>query len=109
MQAGRFVIFFPWDAGQAVLPERDESGHDAFLRMLCVQAISPNRIELIELIVQRVATIFCHQDRVFIIDECDIIKRSMVGVAQDHERDVSSLTASVEIDTEYSSPGAARC
>ncbi len=33
----------------------------------------------------------------------------MVGVAQDDERDMSSLAASVEIDTKESAPGAARC
>ena len=58
---------------------------------------------------QRVAAIFCHQDRVLVIHERNIIKRSMVGVAQDDERDVSSLAACVEIDTEDSAPGAARC
>ena len=79
------------------------------LRMLSVQFVSPNRIELIQLIVQRVAAIFCHQDRVLIVRERNIIKRSMVGVAQDDERDVSSLAACVEIDTEDSAPGTARC
>ena len=58
---------------------------------------------------QRVAAIFCYQDRILIIHERDIIKRSMVGVAKDNERDVASLAACVQIDTEDSAPGAARC
>src|SRR4029453_18558884 len=33
----------------------------------------------------------------------------MVGVAEDNERDGSGLAASVEIDTEDTAPGAARC
>ena len=108
MQSGRLIVFFPYYAGNRVLPERNESGRDASLRMLLVQFVSPNRIELIQLIVQGVTAIFCHQDRVFIIHERDIIERSMVGVAQDNQRDVSSLTASVEIDTEDSGLGTAR-
>ena len=58
---------------------------------------------------QRVAAIFCHQDRVPVVHKRDIIERRMVGVAQDNERDVSSLAACVEIDTEDSAPRAARC
>jgi hypothetical protein len=106
VQAGRFVIFV---SRQRILAEGDESGHDAFLRMLLVQFVSPNRIELIQLIVQCVAAIFCYQDRVFIIRERQIIERSMVSVAQDHERNVSSLAAPVEIDTKDSGPGPTRC
>ena len=60
------------------------------LRMLSVQFVSPNRIELIQLIVQRVAAIFCYQDRVSVVHKRDIIERRMVGVAQDNERDVAS-------------------
>src|SRR5215470_8903025 len=77
--------------------------------MLPVQFVSPNRIELIELIVQRVAAIFCHQDGVSVIYERDIIERSMVSVAQDNERYGSTVSVCVEIDAEDSSPGAARC
>ena len=79
------------------------------LRMLLIQLVSPNRIQLVQLIVQRVATIFCHQDGVFIIHECNIIERSMVGVTQDNERDMSTFAACVEIDAEDSAPCAARC
>jgi Alpha-amylase C-terminal len=93
VQAGRFVIFV---SRQRILAEGDESGHDAFLRMLLVQFVSPNRIELIQLIVQCVAAIFCYQDRVFIIRERQIIERSMIGITQDHERNVSSVAAPVE-------------
>ena len=74
--------------------------------MLLVEFVSPNRIERIELIVQQVAAIFRHQDRVFVIYERNIIKRSMVGVAQDHERDVSTLAVCVEINAEDSTPSA---
>jgi hypothetical protein len=109
VHTGRFVILFPWDAGHPVLPERDKSGHNVSVRMLSVQFVSPNRIELIELIVQRVAAIFCHQDRVPVVHKRDVIECSMVGVAQDYERDISSLAAYVEIDTEDSAESAARC
>ena len=93
----------------SIQAKRDESGRDVSLRMVLVQFVGPNRIELIQLIVQRVAAIFRHQDGVFIIHERDIIERRMVGVAKDNERDVSSLAVCVEIDTEDSGPGAARC
>ena len=88
---GRFVIFLRLHGSHPIHAERDESGRDASLRMLSVQFVSPNRIELIQLIVQRVAAIFCHQDRVSVIHKRDIIERSMVGVAQDNERDVSTV------------------
>ena len=108
MHAGRFVIFLGRNRSHPILAERDESGRDASLRMLLVQFVSPNRIELIQLIVQRVAAIFCYQDGVSVVHERDIIKRGMVGVAQDDERDVASLAVCVEIDAEDSTPGAAR-
>jgi hypothetical protein len=38
-----------------------------------------------------------------------IIERSVVGVAQHDERDVSSFAAGVEIDAEDSGPSTARC
>ena len=78
------------------------------VRMLAVQFVSPNRIELIQLIVQQVAAIFCHQDRVSVVHERNIIKRSVVGVAQDNERYGSTVSVCVEIDAEDSAPGAAR-
>ena len=56
VHAGRFVILFPRDAGQPVLPKRDESGRDASVRMLLVQFVSPNRIELIQLMPAAVVT-----------------------------------------------------
>ena len=62
------------------------------LWMLLVQFVSPNRIQLIQLIVQRVAAIFRQQDRVLIIHKCDIIERRMVGVAKDNERDESTVS-----------------
>jgi hypothetical protein len=68
MQAGRFVIFVTYDCDR-VLAKRDESAHAVLRRILCVQSVSPNRIELMQLIVQRVAAILCHQDGVFIIRE----------------------------------------
>src|SRR5262245_50083692 len=77
--------------------------------MLAIQFVSPNRIELIQLIVQHVAAIFCHQDRVSVIYERNVIKRSMVGVAQDNQRYGSVVSVRVEIYTEDSSPRAARC
>ena len=58
VQSGRLIVFFPYYAGNRVLPERNESGRDASLRMLLVQFVSPNRIELIQLIVQGVTAIF---------------------------------------------------
>ena len=99
VQPGRLVIFFASYACNSVLSERDKSGHDGSVRMFSDQFISPNRIELIELIVQCVAAIFSYQDRVSIIDERYIIERSMLGVTQDDERDVSAIAACVEIDT----------
>ena len=57
---------------------------------------------------QRVAAIFCYQDRVSVIHERNVIKRSMVGIAQNDQRDVAILAASVEVDTEDSAPGTAR-
>src|SRR4249919_2629235 len=109
MQAGRFVIFIGRNRSHSVLAERDESGRDASVRMMLVQFVSPNRIELIQLIVQRVAAIFCYQDRVSVIYEGNVIKRSMVGVAENDQRHVAILAACVEVDTEDSAPGAARC
>ena len=41
-------------------------------------------------------------------DERNIIERSVVGVAQDDERDVSSFAACIEINTEDSAPSTAR-
>ena len=79
------------------------------VRILSIQSVTPNRIEFVQLIVQQVATIFCHKDGVLIVRERNIIERSMVGVTQDNERDVSSVAACVEIDTEDSAPGTARC
>src|SRR6476659_2971099 len=38
----RFVVLFSEYAGQPVLPERHEPGHNVFLRMLPVQFVSPN-------------------------------------------------------------------
>ena len=73
-----------------------------------VQFVSPNRIELVQLIVQRVAAIFCYEDGVSVVHERDIIERGVVGVAQNDERDVASITACIEIDAEDSTPGAAR-
>src|SRR5258705_12989769 len=108
MQAGGFVLFSGRNRSHPVLAERDESGRDASVRMLLVQFVSPNRIELIQLIVQRVAAIFCYQDRVSVIHEGNVIKRSMVGVAQNDQGDVAILAASVEVDTEDSAPGGAR-
>ena len=58
---------------------------------------------------QRIAAVFCDQDRIFRVGEGDIINRRMVGVAQVDKRNVPSITARVEIDTENSTPGAARC
>ena len=69
VHAGRFVILFPWDTGQVVQPERDESRGDASFRMVLIQFVRPNRIELIQLIVQCVAAIFCYHDRVSVIHE----------------------------------------
>src|SRR6476661_1584644 len=108
MQTGRFVIFLGRNRSHPILAERDESGRDASVRMLLVQFVSPNRIELIQLIVQRVAAIFCYQDRVSVIHEGNVIKRSMVGVAQNNQGHVAVLAASVEVDTEDSAPRAAR-
>jgi len=55
VQAGRLVIFV---GRQWILAERDESSHNASRRIVFLQFVSPNRIELIQLIVQRVAAIF---------------------------------------------------
>ena len=75
--------------------------------MLTVQFVSPNGIKLVRLIVQRVAAIFRHQDRVSVIYERHIIERSMVGVAQDDQRYSPVVSVCIEIDAEYSSPGTA--
>src|SRR6476646_5652804 len=108
MQTGRFVIFLGRNRSHPILAQPHESGRDASLRVPLVQFVSPNRIELIQLIVQRVAAIFCYQDRVSVIHEGNVIKRSRVGVAQNDQRDVAILAASVEVDTEDSAPGTAR-
>src|SRR5215469_2543490 len=108
MHAGRFVVFFPRDASQPVQPKSHESGHEVSVGMLPVQFVSPNRVELIELIVQHVAAIFCHQNRVSVIYERDIVERSMVSVAKHNERYGSTVSVSVEINTKESAPGAAR-
>jgi len=75
VQPGGFVVFI---RRQLILAKREESGHEISVRMLFVELVSPNRIELIQLIVQCVAAIFSHQDRILVIRERQIIERSMV-------------------------------
>src|SRR6266550_9036062 len=63
VQPRRLIVFLASRACDSVQAERDKTRYDVSLRMLSIQFVSPNRIELIQLIVQRVAAIFCHQDR----------------------------------------------
>ena len=83
VQPSGLVVFLPCDSGNDVLAERKESAHDVLARVAVLQSISPNRIELIQLIVQRVAAIFCYQNRVLSVCKGNIIKCRMVGVAED--------------------------
>jgi hypothetical protein len=55
VQPGRLVIFIRRHTIQA---KRNESSHDVSVRMLAVQFVSPDRIELVQLIVQPIAAIF---------------------------------------------------
>ena len=74
MHAGRLVIFLCRNRSHPILAQGHESGRDASVRMPFVQFVSPNRIELVQLIVQRVAAIFCYQDGVFVVYKRDIIE-----------------------------------
>src|SRR6188474_1620852 len=105
VQPGRLVIFV---RRHTIQTKRNKSSRQTSLRVLPVQLVSPDRIELVQLIVQPIATIFCHQNRISVIYERNIIEGSMVGVAKHNERYGSSVSVSVEIDAEHSPPRAAR-
>ncbi len=105
MQPCWFIIFI---GGHAVQAKRQEPSHDGSLRVLPVQFVCPDRVECIQLIVQRIAAIFGYEDGVSIIDEGDVIKRIVLSVAKHHQGNGPAVSVGVEIDAEDSAPGAAR-
>ena len=88
-----------------ILAERNESGRDVSLRMLLIQFVSPNRIELIQLIVQESPR--SSVTRTVSLSSTNVILSNEAWSASPKTTRRCHFAARVEIDTEDSAPGAA--
>src|ERR1041385_2491888 len=87
--------------GNAVPSQRDKAaGCSRFVGREC-----PNRIELVKLKVESVAAILGCQQGV-VISKGQVVKRSVIRIAQDKDRNRASVAGRVEIHPENGTPRA---
>jgi hypothetical protein len=81
MQSSRLIVFLTGDTRQAILAKGNQPRRRDF-RGIIVKTVSPNRVELVQLIVQGVSAILCDEQRILFVSESDVVKRGMVRIVE---------------------------
>src|SRR5882724_7545938 len=101
--ASRFVVL---DSSCETITAKGQQTRSGTERRVHVE--SPNRIQGIELTVQSVTAIFGREQDIF-AGKGQIIEGSMIGIAENDDREGSGLAMLREIHTENRTPGTACC
>src|SRR5882724_7352200 len=80
--------------------------HEAVWRLRAIGRVRPDRVQSVELAVQRVATIF-RRDQRTVVGERQVIERCLGGCPQDKDRNGPAVAIFAQINTENRSPGSA--
>src|SRR5262245_52001418 len=115
VDAGRLVILLAGTRCRCVPSKRKESKR---LRILGADVEGPDAVQCVELVVQRIAAVFPHEQLV-LVGKVDVVKRVVHLVTEEEDRDraiilfhmtiIAIVVAIVlaEVDTEDGAPGAA--